>query len=183
MDIDIIRSRRKTVEIQIKNGRVIVRVPFYAANKDIDEFIIRHSKWIEKQTAKLSENIKEKENIKKLTEKEIEALYEKAKRVLPERAAYYAPIIGVKYGRISIRKQKTRWGSCSAKGNLNFNCLLMLAPPEVIDSVVVHELCHIKEMNHSKKFYDEVIKAFPSYKEQRKWLKENGAKLLAMADL
>ncbi|MBQ1862551.1 MAG: M48 family metallopeptidase [Clostridia bacterium] len=183
MDLEIIRSKRKTFEIQIKKDRVIVRVPFYAAKKDIDTFISRHSEWIDRQTAKLGEARRERENVKKLTEKEIADLYEKAKKVIPERVAYYAPTIGVKYGRISIRKQKTRWGSCSAKGNLSFNCLLMLAPCEVADSVVVHELCHIKEMNHSKKFYDEVLKVFPSYKEQRNWLKINGEKLLAMADL
>ena len=78
------------------------------------------------------------------------------------------------YGKITIRNQKTRWESCSGKGNLNFNCLLMLMPPEVIDYVVVHELCHRKEMNHSKAFWKEVEKILPNYKEAAGWLKKEG---------
>ena len=96
------------------------------------------------------------EDVQPLSEEDMKALADKAVRIIPERVRYYAPLIGVTYGRITIRNQRTRWGSCSAKGNLNFNCLLMLAPPEVLDSVVVHELCHRKEMNHSKQFYEEV---------------------------
>lgn len=87
---------------------------------------------------------------------------------------YFARQVGVDYGRITIRNQKTRWGSCSSKGNLNFNCLLMLAPAEILDYVVVHELCHRKEMNHSKAFWAEVEKVLPDYRESVKWLKEKG---------
>lgn len=76
--------------------------------------------------------------------------------------------------RITIRSQRTRWGSCSSKGNLNFNCLLVLFPPEVIDSIVVHELCHRKHMNHSPQFYAEIEKVFPEYKKWHKWLNDNG---------
>ena len=112
------------------------------------------------------------------TQEELQVLAEKAVRVIPERVRYYAPIIGVDYGRITIRSQKTRWGSCSSKGNLNFNCLLMLTPLEVIDSVVVHELCHRKYMNHSKDFYAEVERVFPDYQKWNKWLKENGLSLI-----
>ena len=109
---------------------------------------------------------------------EIRDLADKALKVIPERVRYYAPKIGVTYGRITIRNQRSKWGSCSSKGNLNFNCLLMLTPPEVIDSVVVHELCHRKEMNHSEKFYSEVLRVFPGYWEWDKWLKENGDLLM-----
>ena len=93
-------------------------------------------------------------------------------------AAYFAPRIGVSYGRISIRHQKTKWGSCSSKGNLNFNCLLMLAPEEVRDYVVVHELCHRKQMNHSEVFWAEVERALPNYRDARKWLKTHGRELM-----
>ena len=86
------------------------------------------------------------------------------------------------YGRVSVRCQKTRWGSCSSKGNLNFNCLLMLTPDGVIDSIVVHELCHRKVMNHSGRFYAEVLKVMPDYAEHHGWLKEHGEMLLAMAE-
>ena len=114
----------------------------------------------------------------KLTAEEIRALAAKALEVIPERVAYYAPLMGVTYNRITIRNQKTRWGSCSSKGNLNFNCLLMLCPPEVIDSVVVHELAHRREMNHSKRFYAHVLRVYPDYYKWNKWLKENGPALI-----
>ncbi len=86
--------------------------------------------------------------------------------------------MGVSYGRITIRSQRTRWGSCSSKGNLNFNCLLLLCPEAVQDYVVVHELCHRKELNHSPKFWAEVERICPDYKTHRKWLKENGSSLI-----
>ena len=98
---------------------------------------------------------------------------------LPERAARFAPLVGAGYGRITIRAQRTRWGSCSGKGNLNFNCLLMLAPEAVRDYVVVHELCHRKEMNHSQRFWQEVEALLPDYRTPRKWLKDNGSALIA----
>ena len=93
----------------------------------------------------------------------------------------YAARIGVDYGRITVRAQKTRWGSCSARGDLSFNCLLMLAPPEVIDSVVVHELCHRRHMDHSPEFYAEVHRIFPDYDKWHGWLREHGPVLLARA--
>ena len=113
-----------------------------------------------------------------LTREDIHILAKEALRVIPERVAYYAPKVGVTYRRITIRNQRSRWGSCSGKKNLNFNCLLMLAPPEVLDSVVVHELCHLLEMNHSKKFYEQVLRVYPDYYRDHEWLKTHGEKLL-----
>ena len=107
------------------------------------------------------------------------ALKSEAKRVIPARAACYARLMGVEYARISIRAQRTKWGSCSTKRGLNFNCLLLLAPTEVMDYVIVHELCHLKQMNHSKAFYALVERYFPEYKKHAAWLKENGAALMA----
>ena len=104
----------------------------------------------------------------------------RAAKVIPGRVQYFAPLVGVDYGRISIRSQKTRWGSCSTAGNLNFNCLLLLAPPEVLDYVVVHELCHRKEMNHSPRFWAEVGRVLPDYKASKKWLRENGNRLMLL---
>ena len=97
---------------------------------------------------------------------------------LAVRVAYYAEKLGVSYGKITLRQQKTRWGSCAANGNLNFNWLLILAPPEVLDYVVVHELCHRREMNHSQAFWKEVEKILPDYRERQKWLKDNGWRLM-----
>ena len=118
-------------------------------------------------------------NVDKLSMEEIRTLAEQALKVIPERAKYYAKKLGVTYGRITIRNQRSRWGSCSQRKNLNFNCLLMLVPPEVLDSVIVHELCHLKEMNHSEKFYAEVLSVFPDYWKHQKWLKENGMAIMA----
>ncbi len=103
---------------------------------------------------------------------------QQAVQVIPQRVAYYARLLGVTYGRITIRNQKSRWGSCSSKGNLNFNCLLMAAPAEVLDSVVAHELCHRKHMDHSKAFYAELYKLFPDYDRCSRWLKEQGVLLM-----
>ena len=110
---------------------------------------------------------------------EIRELAEEALKDIPERVRHFAPIIGVTYGRITIRNQKSRWGSCSSKGNLNFNCLLMLAPPEHRDYVVVHELCHRKEMNHSKRFWSEVSSILPDYRKSIKWFDDNGGALMS----
>ena len=94
------------------------------------------------------------------------------------RAAHYAAIMGVDFNRITIRNQTTRWGSCSAKKNLNFNALLMLTPGEVIDSVIVHELAHLKHMDHSQAFYAEVLRVYPDYRKWDRWLKKNGELLM-----
>ena len=117
---------------------------------------------------------------KRFTEEERQALVKKARPIFLERVAYYAPLMKVSPGRITVRTQKTRWGSCTERGNLNFNALLLLAPPEVLDSVVVHELCHLKYMNHSKYFYFMLKRFYPEYKEPRDWLKKNGAGLIRM---
>lgn len=108
------------------------------------------------------------------TEDEVKNIKRKARKIIPERVGYWAEKIGVTYGRIAIRLQSSRWGSCAANGNLNFNCLLVLMPSEVLDSVVVHELCHRRHMNHSKEFYAEIDRVFPDYRRWNKWLKDNG---------
>ena len=117
---------------------------------------------------------------RRFTEEERKALVKKARPVFLERVACYAPIMKVEPGRITVRTQKSRWGSCTQAGNLNFNALLLLAPPEALDYVVVHELCHLKYMNHSKYFYFMLKRFYPEYKQPRDWLKKNGAGLIRM---
>lgn len=178
IEYKLIRSRRKTIGLEVNFKGVLVRAPFYASQNDIDRFVAQHKDWIEKHLAMVEEQRQTADVQEVLSEEEIEELARKAMQVIPERVRFYAPKIGVTYGRITIRNQRSRWGSCSEKGNLNFNCLLMLMPPEVIDSVVVHELCHRKEMNHSDKFYAEVLRIFPEYHKCNQWLKENGAAIM-----
>ena len=179
MNYTTIRSKRKTIGLQVKaDGQVIVRAPLKMAEAEVQEFVIKHEDWIRKQLERIRKQQQEQPAAERLTMQEIQMLADQALKVIPERVAYYAPKVGVTYGSITIRNHKSRWGSCSAKGNLNFNCLLMLAPPEVVDSVVVHELCHRKEMNHSSRFYEEVLRVCPDYRKWDQWLKENGSQLL-----
>ena len=104
----------------------------------------------------------------------IENFYrDQAKAYLPQRVKELAESHGFVYRNVRIKNQKTRWGSCSAKHNLNFNMRLMMAPPDAIDSVIIHELCHLKVLNHSKAFWNLVEKHCPDYKEWQKWFKEN----------
>ncbi|MFR4397631.1 MAG: M48 family metallopeptidase [Anaerobutyricum soehngenii] len=183
MKVTVIRSNRKTVAIQVNsNLSVTVRAPRSASEKDIEEILKKKEAWISKHIEKIKDAKErfEAEPTEKLTREKVIALAEEALKVIPERVEYFAKVIGVTYGKITIRNQKTRWGSCSSKGNLNFNCLLMLAPPEVLDYVVVHELCHRKQMNHSKAFWLEVEKVLPNYKEVRKWLKEEGSQMITL---
>lgn len=183
MKVTVIRSNRKTVAIQVNSDRsVTVRAPRSASEKDIEEILKKKEAWISKHIEKIKETKErfEAEPTEKLTREKVIALAEEALKVIPERVEYFAKVIGVTYGKITVRNQKTRWGSCSSKGNLNFNCLLMLAPPEVLDYVVVHELCHRKQMNHSKAFWLEVEKVLPNYKEVRKWLKEEGSQMITL---
>lgn len=174
----LIRSNRKRLSLEINENGLTIRAPKYAGNDDIRQFIMKNESWIIKNLEKYDSRRKKYEGIKKLSIDEIRQLADEAVDYIPKRVEYYAKIIGVTYGRITIRNQKTRWGSCSSKGNLNFNCLLMLTPKEVIDSIVVHELCHRIEMNHSKRFYELVLNAFPEYYKWNNWLKENGGEIM-----
>lgn len=101
----------------------------------------------------------------------------KAKKIIHERLELFTDKVGARINTVRFKNQKTRWGSCSQKGNLNFNWKLIMAPIYIIDYVVVHELCHFLQMNHSKEFWQQVGSQIPDYKERRKWLKENGIKL------
>ena len=183
METIVIRSRRKTLSMQVKgDGQVEIRAPLRTSDAEIRRFLETHRRWLEKHLQKAQALQQAKAGVRKLTAAETAELKKKAKRILPERVAYWAPLIGVRPGRIAVRCQKTRWGSCSTKGNLNFNCLLMLAPEGVLDSIVVHELCHLKHMNHSKRFYAEIEKVLPDYRQHQQWLKENGEFLLARVE-
>lgn len=178
-DIKIIRSNRRTLSLEITTaGQVLVRAPWLMSETQIRMFVESKFSWITKQLQKKEKDMESLQEEGFFTEEGIKRLQALAKQVIPEKVAYYARLMGVSYGRISIRKQKSRWGSCSREGNLNFNCLLIMAPPEVLDYVVVHELCHRIEMNHSAKFWAQVEQVIPEYRTYRKWLKEHGGRLM-----
>ena len=168
MEYKLIRSNRKTLGIQVKNGEVIVRAPMFLSKAKIERFIALKENWINNAIKKQQTNLP----YQNFSEDDIKLFKEKAKKVLSQKAEHYARIMGVSFGKITIRRQKTRWGSCSGKGNLNFNCMLMCLPEELVDYVVVHELAHLKQMNHSPKFWVEVEAVRPKYKVLRKTLKE-----------
>ena len=177
VDIELLRSRRRSIGLEVRpDGSVILRVPNRLSKRDALAFLQTKEAWLRKCLDQVEEreSFAEAAGLEPLTEDELSALTKAARAYFTEKCAWLAPVVGVDYGRISIRHQKTRWGSCSTKGNLNFNCLLMLAPEDVRDYVVVHELCHRKEMNHSSAFWAEVARVVPDYREKERWLKENG---------
>ena len=176
------RTNRTTIALELSPSGLLVRAPYHMTDHEIKAFLDSKSAWIEKHYQAMQERQQREElqnQLPPFTMEEIQSLADKALEVSPTKVKSYAERIGVSYGRITIRNQRTRWGSCSAKGNLNFNCLLMFMPDEVIDSVVVHELCHRKHMNHSPEFYAEIGKILPEYPKHRKWLKENGGRFLS----
>ena len=178
MDYRIKRSNRRTISIELTPEGILVRAPYRASDAEIEAVLQKHRRWIQTHQKKQAEQMQTAQEEGLLSYDDICALAEQARDYIPRRIDHYAPLIGVRPGRITIRNQKTRWGSCSAKGNLNFNCLLMLTPPEVIDSIVVHELCHLKHMNHSRAFYDEILRVYPEYHKWHHWLREHGGAIM-----
>lgn len=180
-EITLIRSRRKSLAIEITPElQVVVRAPARMPVREINAFVQEKDDWIRAHLQRMAEKKRLREQCREqaLSKEELQELAAQAMKLIPQKVHYYAQIIGVTYGRITIRNQRTRWGSCSGKGNLNFNCLLLLMPEEVLDYVVVHELCHRKEMNHSACFWEEVEKILPDYRQRRKWLKDNGGRIM-----
>ena len=179
--INLIRSRRKTLSIRItQDGNLEIRAPLRMPQREIDAFLREKEGWIAAHRAQV---LREKAagQAQPLDGAAISALAEQMQKDLPALLDRHARSMGVTFGKVTIRCQQTRWGSCSSEGNLNFNCLLMLAPPEVLDYVVVHELAHRKQMNHSALFWQEVARECPDYRTHLRWLKENGGALLRRA--
>ena len=178
MDITytLIRSSRKTISLEIRpDGSILVRAPRHMRERAIREFVLSRESWLQPRLAK----IQSRPTLPSLTEQEVESLKKQAKADLSDRVMKLAPRVGVGWGRISVRAQKSRWGSCTRDGNLNFNCLLMLCPEPVRDYVVIHELCHRKHMDHSPRFWTEVERACPEFRACKQWLKDNGSALIA----
>ena len=179
----LIRSNRKSYSMEVKDdGSLILRTPLRISETFLKKWLMEKKEWIfEKQSLQ-----KERYELRKKKQEEtgtvdpmhkaaLEKRYRKAAKIyIPQRVEYYSKQMGGSYQTVSIREQKTRWGSCSSNHTLSFNWRLMLAPPQVLDYVIVHELCHLTHMNHSKEFWDLVEKIMPDYKEKKQWLKENG---------
>ena len=174
----IIRSARKTLSLQITpEGELLVRAPYRLPQREIDRFLQEKAAWIERTTKRVL-SAKSAGEDAPLSGGDIQMLINQARQALPPRVEYFAAQMKVSYGRITIRSQTGRWGSCSGVGNLNFNCLLMLAPASVRDYVIVHELAHRRHMDHSAAFWQQVAAILPDYRKEEAWLKTEGRVLL-----
>jgi predicted metal-dependent hydrolase len=165
------RARYLRVEVPF-GGPPLVVVPRRVGRDQVERFLHEKRHWIERQLARQVPRLE----LPELSEAQ-------ARRIVRFHAAatstLEAAALGVSFGRIRVAGQRTRWGSCSARGTLSFNWRLALAPPEVLDYVVVHEVCHLREANHSSRFWRLVEERRPGYREQRGWLHEHGSELLA----
>ena len=152
-----------------EDGRIAVSAPKYASIRKIESFMISKADWILERLATAASNPPTLRLLKH-SPKEIIALKKQAKKLVDSRITELNKKYKFTFGRISIRNQKSRWGSCSKKGNLNFNYRIALLPAEQADYIIVHELCHLKEFNHSKNFWELVVVAAPEYKRIKKEL-------------
>lgn len=179
-NVEVRRSKRKSAAIKITaDMQIVVFVPLYVSDNEIEKMVISKSKWIDEHMLKVQSTIDERSKLEKITFEQVKELADQAVEYIPKRVKYYAEKENFVYNKITIKNLVSRWGSCSTKGNLNFNCLLMLTPDYVIDYIVVHELCHLREMNHSEKFWTEVEKIMPDYQRAELWLKQNGGNLIS----
>jgi predicted metal-dependent hydrolase len=167
------RARRARVVVH-HDGRVEVVLPRRAARGTAERLLDEHRPWIERQLARPHPRLE----LPPIGEPEGRRL---AREVADELCREHAPRLGVRYERIRIGDQRTRWGSCSPRGTLSFNWRLVLAPAEIFEYVVVHELCHLREPNHSPAFWGLVREAHPGYEEQRGWLRVYGPALRSPA--
>lgn len=177
-------SDRKTMGLEIKKDASIhVRAPFYAKPKQVEAFILDHKDWILKNYHKMSQRLvnDKPDTLTPYRQQQISQLEKRfrtaAKIYIPNRCAELQKLTGGTYKKITIRNQKTRWGSCSQTGTLSFNYRLMMADPDIIDYVIIHELCHLTHMNHSKEFWNMVGRIMPDYLQKKNWLKAHGHEL------
>ena len=172
--ISVIRSARKSLGLEVRDANtVLARIPTRVSDRELKDFVENHRSWILEKTAVMAE----REENRKSTPAPPPELLSKTDRMkiqlkIGKRVRHYCEAMGVTVGYVTVKNQKTRWGSCSAKGNVNFNYQLAFLPDELLDYVVIHELAHRRHMNHSRAFWAEVEKYCPDYLERRDQLKE-----------
>ncbi len=162
------KAKRGRITIN-HNGEVIVTKPKRVSLETVEKFLISKSEWVFKKLEKFK-NLANRLDTKN-TKKEYLENKESALALAKSRIQYFNNIYNFKFNSVTIKNQKTRWGSCSKRGNLNFNYKIALLPSHVSDYIIVHELCHLKEFNHSQRFWDLVAIAIPDYLVIRKELK------------
>lgn len=176
--VKVIYSKRKTLCLQVMDtGEVIARVPLQTSQQRIQAFIDSHESWIERSLVKA----RQRQNATVyLTSERVEELRLEAQSHLVPRVYELANQMGVRPRGVTIRNQKTRWGSCSARQTLSLNCQLMVLPPELRDYVIVHELCHLVHFNHSSSFWGLVSECLPDAQNLRKRLRHYCIQPLAL---
>ena len=166
-------KRAQNVRLTIHgDGNLVAIIPAGMHEHVAERFIMKKSQWVLDTIERFKKY--PVKTFAKGNKKDFLMHKEHARALTRERLAYFAAIYNLSYNKISIRNQKTRWGSCSRKGNLNFNYKIVLLPQQYADYIVVHELCHIKEFNHSKKFWNLVAATMPDYREIRAELRKHG---------
>ena len=169
-EYELIRSRRRTLALEItRDCRILVRAPMRLSRARIDEFVSSRRDWIARHLAVQQQRAAAAPP--EPTAAEIEALKARAREILPDKVTYWSHVTGLIPTGVKITTAKKRYGSCSGKNSLCFSCFLMNYPEEAIDLVVVHELCHIREKNHSQRFYALLAQYLPDYQERKKLLK------------
>ena len=164
---ELIRSRRKTLALELtQDGRLLVRAPLKLAKREIERFIDAHEDWI----CRNLEKVRSCPPLPEPDSQETDALKAQARAVLPDKVAYWSGVMGVQPSGLKITTAKKRYGSCSSRHSLCFSCYLMRSPEAAVDLVVVHELCHIREMNHGPRFYALLEHYLPDWRERKKML-------------
>jgi len=173
-----VNKRSKSLKLSIhSDGECVMTVPRYVPQFIINNFLISKSSWILEKIEHLLQKNGGLFKSKKEKHEEYLKYKMKALQIVEERLIHFNTFYNLKWNNIFIKDQKTRWGSCSNKKNLNFNYKIALIPSKYADYIIIHELCHLKEMNHSLKFWNQVSIAMPDYKEVRNNLKENTLRL------
>ena len=164
-------KRSKHVRVGVRgDGTVQVSAPYRVSKVFIDAFVRKHEKWLRQQLEKLA--LRRESPLGTWSREAYLEHKEAARKIAHERAAHFAKAYGVSYGRIAIRNQHSRWGSCSAEGNLNFNYKIALLPQHLTDYIIVHELCHLLELNHSPRFWALVAQTIPDHQAHRRELQQ-----------
>lgn len=183
LPVSVIRSKRKTGSVIVNSdGSAELRIPLHTSDSTVNDMLEGRAQWIVEKHREMIVKAEAVESARpNLTDTQralLEKRYKKtASEYFPLRVQHFEKIMGVRHKKIAIRDQKTRWGSCSTSGTLSFNWRLIMAPPEVLDYVVVHELAHFSHMDHSKAFWSTVEKVMPDYDIHRKWLNDHGQEL------
>ena len=166
-EYEILRSARRTISLEVRpDGRVLIRAPRAMPKKEIDAFAAKHADWLEGA----KKRVEERSAFHDMTDRRKDELTAAARDYLPKRTALWAEIMGVSPAGVRITDAKTRFGSCSPKNRICYSFRLMAYPPEAVDYVIVHELAHILQKNHSPRFYAEVQKILPDWRERKKLL-------------